>query len=1224
MAPSALLAAKAGAVICAAWAGKAAASPFARHPGAQWSTLSAVEVLAPTTLPPILSPHSPSRKVETEEGPKDVPPICLTSPGHFPCPEDFRDPNTAWDLPEKLHFVLVYAMCWAVFCVAVHWYPTLAACAGRCFKKRAQVNRGQASAPLLDKSGSPVGEVENKETPVGPTPPYPEEKRVYELVDEQVMRQPNSVALIIPESPAAPAHTMSYSQLKASVTEVSEEFLSVGITVGSIAALILDRCVAQVVAVYGVLGAGAAFLPIDADAPMNRKMLLVSESEASVVVGCRGDKEVQELATISPGCPFLLLLHRSGVGRSMISRPRSLSVSGTVGRTRSGSVGGGAPTAMVRPESDDMALLIYTSGTTGAPKGIVYDHRHLMHGVHFFGEQTQMSSSSTGLLKSPYFWAIVEWELFPSLVRGGKLVIASSTGHKSPEYLAKTIGTHQVTTLMITPQVLDLVLDIHEAQRGAQYLKTVEHIVTVGEPLTCALANRAVSLLQKASLHNFYGASESSCTVYTVPKGGINLDIFPSKAPAGTPQPHSCVYVMRAGEGGMGSVTLTPVPTGETGEICFGGVLAACYWKHEDLTAQKWIRTSKYGVLYRTGDLGRWRAGQLEVVGRTDRQVKIRGVRVEPEEVEAVLKRFMLPVPMGIEDDPEALEDGDESPLGDDASPRTDAGPVVGGVLRPALEMAAVVATKEPSELVAFVSARTWVERVTPDMLRAHCQASLTPSYVPKFFVILPELPTLPNGKPNLGALKELASQHAAEEGEVVMDSLGQMKKLSKWAVFENEVIHRCYAFWMLGVLTDHYMRCAIDSLGAQYAPFCTIMSRESVKPWSEMLVRTTFGNDQDMFGFIMLGAYQDARPDMPGGPPRVKLGLKDLFIFLVYLLMALPIPQIMHIIFGKWAWPLYWGVYGDGSPVEPPANQWGWDYMQYNSVASDHRWYLLMVLEARIFMQVCEVLKVPGSIQVLLYALSCCIPPSMLEEQQYAFDICEYSTAPDYVLYTFSWIFRNFGDGCAVYWRWLQIYGAFYVFCFHFLRPVVDWLQKRVPARMKTPTWGAVSFACAMNIGLLMGLFHYPNNVLENGTGWQWAWLEIGVDFLQPTLVVIGMSYLPFNLAWWGNTTLGCYVFHFYFKDQVGVWAGKICDAVAWDATGLLSVFLVFALCAFFTTILGPAGHYALLAPTFLYQRVARRIQAYQRHARVLERRKSSLLAHEARKAEAATNGKS
>merc|ERR1719476_876789 len=109
-----------------------------------------------------------------------------------------------------------------------------------------------------------------------------------------------------------------------------------------------------------------------------------------------------------------------------------------------------------------MALLIYTSGTTGQPKGIMYSHQHLLHGSHFFCHQCGMSAKSTAMLKSPYIWAIIEYEIFPALMVGGRLAIASPSGHKKPEYLANLIFSEQVDTLLMTPQVLDLVLDYHE------------------------------------------------------------------------------------------------------------------------------------------------------------------------------------------------------------------------------------------------------------------------------------------------------------------------------------------------------------------------------------------------------------------------------------------------------------------------------------------------------------------------------------------------------------------------------------------------------------------------------------------------------------------------------------------------------------------------------------------------------------------------------------------
>nr|AYF56485.1 nonribosomal peptide synthetase 8131 [Ostreopsis cf. ovata] len=1079
-------------------------------------------------------------------------------PGQFPWPEDYRDPNTAWTTLQKLAFLLIYVLCWAAAVLLVYKWPSVKHIFAQLGSRRPRAVNGAAdlAAGTAQTGGQPLLNSEAREVNVGPTPPWPTDKRVIELFEEQVNQRPTETALIIPGTAVTPQEELSYCKFNEAVVELANGLQSMGVTCGTVVALVLDRSVAQVVATYGVLKAGGAFLPVDSDAPPARQQFLVVESEALAVIGPRGSQVVQQLAT-DVGIPFFSLPVDS-LGGMQMHRPRAASLGCP---SRSNSYDRWTAAESKRPEAHDMALLIYTSGTTGAPKGIVYDHQHLMHGSHFFGYQCEVDSSSIALLKSPYFWAIFEWEMFPAPTTGGKLVIASAAGHKSPEYLANTIYKQSVSVLMITPQVLDLVLDVHESQSSIRPLRSVKHIVTVGEPLSCAVANRAVSMRGvEAQVHNFYGASESSCTVYTVPKDGIDLSLFPNKAPAGTPQPHVTVYVM-AVESSPGSGPV-PVPTGESGEIYFGGVLAACYWKHEDLTKQKWLDTERYGRLYRTGDLGRWRDGVLEVVGRTDRQVKIRGVRVEPEEVEAVLKKFLRPL--------ESITNDIE--VGSDALP---------GTARAVLKDVVVVASDEPSELVAFVTARDAVEAPpTIDELKSHCQANLTPAYVPKFFVVLSELPRLPNGKPNLKALKEQATQRVNEEGQVVMDSLGQMKKLSKWALFENAVIHRCYSYWMIGVLLDHYMRCAADTdaSGAFYA-FCTPLAGKSVKPWSEVLIRS-FGNDQDLFGFVMLGAYQDARPDVPGGRPRVKLGLKDLFIFAVYMLMAMPFPQILHFIFRGWAWPHTWG--GRGAPQ----NVWSWDYMEVNSYTSDHRWYLAMVLQVRIYMQIMEKLNAPGWLQGIIALIPCLLPDAVYEGQEYAFDVCENVSAPSYVLYSFSWLFRNWGDGCAMFWRWIQWYFAFYVWCFHYLRPVVARLDRVLP---KGPTWAAAALGASMSMGVAMALFHYPNNVLENGTGMRWAVLEIGVDILQPTLFVLGMTYLPWNLQWWGNTTLGCYCFHFYFKDQMCAWVMAIAPNLAWDPTGLILVVVIVAICLLVTTFLGPLGHYVLLLPTFVYARLQR-----------------------------------
>jgi len=141
-----------------------------------------------------------------------------------------------------------------------------------------------------------------------------------------------------------------------------------------------------------------------------------------------------------------------------------------------------------------------------------------------------------------------------------------------------------------------------------------------------------------------------------------------------------------------------------------------------------------------------------------------------------------------------------------------------------------------------------------------------------------------------------------------------------------------------------------------------------------------------------------------------------------------------------------------------------------------------------------------------------------------------------------------------------------------------------------KGPIGASLAFVASMSIGMAMGMFHYPNTVLENGTGVQWIWLEMGANVLQPTLFIMAMMHLRVDMSWWGNTTLGCYVFHFYFKSHATMLIEQTC---AWLAglglAGLPQFFFVLGGCAAFTTFGGPLGHYALLSPYLLWVRASR-----------------------------------
>ncbi|OLQ05334.1 Linear gramicidin synthase subunit D [Symbiodinium microadriaticum] len=731
-----------------------------------------------------------------------------------------------------------------------------------------------------------------------------------------------------------------------------------------------------------------------------------------------------------------------------------------------------------------------------------------------------------------------------------------------------TGGDYHVDVLMITPSVLDLLLDVHELQKLRMPLRGLKHITTVGEPLPCSVANRTVAMPNlKATLRNFYGASESSCTIYQVPAHGVDLRVFPNKVPAGQPQPHADVYLMAPGER-----PFRVVAEGEAGEVCFGGVLAKGYHKLPELTEAKFVST-EHGRLYVTGDLGRWKDGVLEVIGRIDRQVKVNGVRVEPEEVEAVLRDFHMATEVEANNCNVAPAKPSYSLLLQDH---------LGGDLENVavhdrtVNRAAVVTTSGPAQLVAFIEPRTGCE-VKLEEVQAHCRANLAPAYVPKYILLQPALPSLPNGKMDYAALRAMADEHALQTTETVLDSLGQMRSMSKWAVLENAVIHRCYAFWMLGVLLDHYALCAMtldpnDPTKTNSQPFCTALAGASIAPWSEVLLRS-IGNDQDLFGFIMLGAYQDSRPDAPNQPKKkLRLNWMDLYILFIYFFIALPLPQLCSFLTRGQAYPdRTWQ-----SSIGTETSGWDMNYIRGADVTSGHRWYLLMVLQAKLYVVLCDAIRIPSWVQVA-FAIWCSYSGPLFWG-----DTCSKNVSPG-LTFGLTWLL----DGCWVWIRWVEWYAAFYVFCLHYLRPIVQWMSKVVP---HGPVWAASATASSMLMGMAMAMYHYPNEMLETGGDGKLAALELVVTALQPGLFALGTTYWSVDASWWGNTTLGCYVIHFVFRDRMTELFQVLSRFLTWDSSGLLLPASILACCLGFTSTVGPLGHYVLILPQLAFGYLRRR----------------------------------
>mgnify|MGYP002630715235 CR=1 FL=1 len=309
------------------------------------------------------------------------------------------------------------------------------------------------------------------------------------------------------------------------------------------------------------------------------------------------------------------------------------------------------------------------------------------------------------------------------------------------QYMAETISKEAISAVVIQPTLLNLLLVEHNQSTGYP-LRSLRHVVTSGEKLHTSTAEAFLSAPGVgARLWNMYGATEAGCTYFVLGPGEKErLAAFPEGVPAGLPQSYVDVWVMKASEEGL----LSPVQCGEVGEICFGGggegFLARCYWHNEELTAEKFVETREFGRLYRTGDAGSWQDGQLLVRGRLDRQVKVHGVRIQPEAIEACLKRF----------------------LGGDGT-----APVVGCLVVPC--------TQEPVELTAFLETAKG-RPIEVAVVRSYLIGELGKLYVPKHIIHLRDgLPRTASGKPDIGALRQLACLQESSAGSPDTDAADSM-----------------------------------------------------------------------------------------------------------------------------------------------------------------------------------------------------------------------------------------------------------------------------------------------------------------------------------------------------------------------------------------------------------------------------------------------------------------
>ncbi|MFF0526955.1 amino acid adenylation domain-containing protein [Nocardia amikacinitolerans] len=420
-----------------------------------------------------------------------------------------------------------------------------------------------------------------------------------ELFADRVAISPDATALEFE------GHALTYRELDERANRLARLLIARGAGPDTVVGLCLRRSIELVVGMYAIVKAGAAYLPLDPDHPADRIDGILGQAAPVCLLGAERDGLALPVRT-----PVLMLdtLDTSGYAAAPITDADRL--------------------APLRPEH--LAYVIFTSGSTGKPKGVGVSHEAIVNRLHWMQHEYPLDRTDAVLQKTPATFDVSVWEFFWPLQIGARLVVAAPDGHRDPAYLARVIAEKRITTAHFVPSMLSVFVTDTDV-RGCACLRRV---FCSGEALPAATVRDFHAVLHGTQLHNLYGPTEAAVDVTYWP-----CPSAPETVPIGSPVWNTQTYVL--------DEQLRPVPPGVVGELYLAGVqLARGYLGQPRLTADRFVANpfTPGARMYRTGDLARWQLeptaegrGVLEYLGRTDFQVKIRGLRIELGEIEAAL-----------------------------------------------------------------------------------------------------------------------------------------------------------------------------------------------------------------------------------------------------------------------------------------------------------------------------------------------------------------------------------------------------------------------------------------------------------------------------------------------------------------------------------------------------------------------------------------------------------
>ena len=422
---------------------------------------------------------------------------------------------------------------------------------------------------------------------------YPTDRCLHELFEQQAQRTPDARAVVSEDG------ALTYRELDEAANELASVLRRYGVGPEARVGVALERSARAVVAMLGVQKAGGAFVPLDVAYPAQRLRFVLQDVN-----------------------PLVLLTEKRFSGRFeddgrviVLDAERAPGDAGNVSRT-----------AHTTAQPENLAYVMYTSGSTGKPKGVMVEHGNICNQISWRQSAFPLTRDDAVLQSTSLSFDPSVWEIFGPLTCGARVVVMPRGAHDGAA-LRRTIQANRITTMQATPSVLRALLE----QQAFAGCGTLKRVFCGGEMLDAALQEWFYSEVD-AELTVLYG-----CTETAIDATHHNCRGEATAAPIGRPIANTRVYILNE--------RLEPVPVGVPGQLYVAGLsVARGYWNDPALSAERFVPdpfADGFGArAYCTGDLARWLpGGEIEFLGRADRQLKVRGFRIEPSEIEQALRR---------------------------------------------------------------------------------------------------------------------------------------------------------------------------------------------------------------------------------------------------------------------------------------------------------------------------------------------------------------------------------------------------------------------------------------------------------------------------------------------------------------------------------------------------------------------------------------------------------